>query len=46
MVKTELTSSIVKDSELECPAVDIPRPVRDGTIDERRPDEDEDHHGN
>ena len=37
-------ASVIEDTILESPAVEIPHPACEGTIDQRRPKEDEHHH--
>ncbi len=37
------TTSVVEDSIVESPPVDIPRPAGDGAVDQGRPEEHEDH---
>lgn len=39
------SASVVHDAVLEAPAVDVPGPAGDGAVDERGPEEQEDHHG-
>ena len=38
-------TGIVHDTVIESPAIHIPGPASNGTVDEGRPEENEDHHG-
>ena len=40
------TTGVIQHTPSEAPATGVPSPASNGTVDEGRPEEDEDHHGN